>query len=90
MIEKEKDVYVLASIDKQGTTVYLHYLLGGKWEIVTDIEIASKMLDEDYAHEILNTYYYDTNCYDDKFLVVPLHITWELVNTQHQDQMFLM
>lgn len=79
MIEKERNSHVLASIDKQGKTVYLRYLLDHKWEITDDIERASKIDDLDLAEEVLQDYYYDTQCYDDKFVIVGLKITWELI-----------
>ena len=78
-IEKVNKTYVLASIDNEGKTVYLRYLLNKNWEIVTDIEIASKMGDAAFAAEILDEYHYDTKCYDDKFVVVPLKVIWELI-----------
>lgn len=79
MIEKERKTYVIASVDKGGNTVYLHYLLDHKWEITQDIERASKVDSFDFAKEVLNDYYYDTNCVDDIFAIIPLKISWELI-----------
>ena len=79
MVEKVKDYYVLASIDKSGKTVYLRYLLNRKWEITDDIERASKIEFADLAEEVLNNYYTDTRCYDDKFVIVKLQMTWTLI-----------
>ena len=78
-IEKVSNNYVLASLDKDGNTVYLRYLLNYKWEITSDIERASKMNTPELAKEVLNNYYYDTNCVDDIFVIIPMKITWELV-----------
>lgn len=84
-IEKVKECYVLSSVDSGGNTIYLKYLLKHNWELTTDIEQASKMLQRDFAEEVLHDYYYD-NCYydmggtaDGLFVIVPLKITWELI-----------
>ena len=85
-IEKVKECYVIASVDNNGNTVYLRYLLNKKWEIVRDIEVASKVADVDFATEVLKDYYYDTQCYEDQFVIVPLKITWELVKEVDTDE----
>lgn len=80
MLEKERKTFVIASIDKSGKTVYLRYLLNRKWELTDDIERASKINLHDLAEEVLRDYYYDTKCYDDQFVIIPLLIKWELIN----------
>lgn len=79
MKEKEKYYYVLASIDKEGKTVYLHYLLNHKWEITDDIERASKTEVRSIAEDVLEDYYFDTQCYNDTFVIIKMKITWELI-----------
>ena len=79
-IEKVKECYVLSSVDSGGNTIYLKYLLKHNWELTTDIEQASKMLQRDFAEEVLNDYYYDMGGSEDGlFVIVPLKITWELI-----------
>ncbi len=77
-LEKEKRVYCLASIDLNGDTVYLRSLHDHKWEIVTDIEIATKAKTRKLAQVILDGYEQDIREYD-TFVIVPCEITWSLI-----------
>ena len=77
-LEKEKQVYCLCSLDSAGNTVYLRSLHDHKWEIVTDIEIATKANTRKLAQTILEGYEYDVREYN-TFVVVPCEITWTLI-----------
>jgi len=55
-LEKTINKYVIASIDAEGKTVYLRSLHDHKWEIVTNIELATKTYDKDIADIVLMNY----------------------------------
>ena len=79
-IEKKEKRYIIAGLDAEGNTVYLRYLLGKKWELTPNIERASKMHKRSFAKDVLDMYYHDCPGLTDKWVIVPLIITYELVN----------
>ena len=75
-IEKEYFKYVIATLDNP--TMYLRYLLDGKYCFVDNIEAATKTLNRKLANDLKNYYYSDTND-DIDLVIVPIKITYELV-----------
>lgn len=79
-IEKAKECYVICSIDLSGKTVYLKSLHDvGKWEITTDIEMATKCADRETANIMLNIYYQEIGN-DNTWVIVPLIIQYQLID----------
>lgn len=78
-LEKTVNKYVIASIDAEGKTVYLRSLHDHKWEIVTNIELATKTYDRDIANMVLMNYMEDFQT-NTKFVVIPLTIEYYLVD----------
>lgn len=78
-VEKLKHVYVLASIDNAGKTVYLRSLhSAGQWEIVADIEMATKGSNMATIELMRDFYEQETDNYN-TFVIVPLEIEYRLV-----------
>lgn len=77
-IEKKCLKYVIATLDSP--TMYLKYLLDGEYSFVDDIEYATKTLKYKLANDIKDYYYKDTGM-DVGLVVVPVEITYELINT---------
>lgn len=78
-LEKTVNKYVIASIDAGGKTVYLRSLHDHKWEIVTNIELATKTYDRDIADMVLSNYMEDFQT-NTEFVVIPLTIEYYLVD----------
>lgn len=78
-LEKTINKYVIASIDAEGKTVYLRSLHDHKWEIVTNIELATKTYDKDIADMVLMNYMEDFQT-NTEFVVIPLTIEYYLVD----------
>lgn len=77
-IEKMKECYVVCSIDAVGKTVYLRMIhKDSSWEIVTDVEIATKCLDREAAEAMKNFYMNEIG--DGEWAIVPLIIQYSLV-----------
>ena len=77
-IEKKCLKYVIATLDNP--TMYLKYLLDGKYSFVEDIEYATKTLKCKLANDIKDYYYKDTGM-DTELIVIPVEVTYELINT---------
>ena len=66
--------------DLSGKTVYLKSLHDvGKWEITTDIEMATKCADRETANIMLNIYYQEIGN-DNAWVIVPLIIQYQLID----------
>jgi len=79
--EKKVIRYVVASIDNTGKTIYLRSLHDYKWEIVTDIEVATKANSRAVAAMIYENYKTDMNgAKDESWVVIPLEICWNLID----------
>lgn len=78
-LEKTINKYVIASIDAEGKTVYLRSLHDHKWEIVTNIELATKTYDRDIADMVLMNYMEDFQT-NTEFVIIPLTIEYYLVD----------
>lgn len=77
--EKINNYFVLCSLDLEGKTVYLRSLHDlNKWEIVTDIEMATKTHDYETA-ELLKECY-DREIGDAEWAIVPEIITFQLID----------
>ena len=78
-LEKTINKYVIASIDAEGKTVYLRSLHDHKWEIVTNIELATKTYYRDIADTVLRNYMEDFQT-NTEFVIIPLTIEYYLVD----------
>lgn len=78
-LEKTVKKFVIASIDVEGKTVYLRSLHNHKWEIVTNIELATKAYARDIADTVLRNYMEDFQT-NTEFVVIPLTIEYYLVD----------
>lgn len=80
-IEKVKKGYVLCSIDNSGKTCYLRSLHEpGKWEIVVDIEIATKYTTTDAAEMSYSFYRKEMGSDAGEFAMIPFEIEYKLIN----------
>jgi hypothetical protein len=79
-VEKVKTVYLLCSLDLSGTTCYLKSLHSrGNWEIVADIEQATKCGNKKTA-KLLRECYEEDMGYDAKWAIIPCEIEYRLIN----------
>lgn len=75
-IEKKIKKYVIATVDG----MYLKKTPAKKeYCFVEDIEMATKALTKKMINKILDYYYYDTGL-KTELLVIPVEITYELIN----------
>ena len=82
-IEKTKNLFVLASIDNTGRTCYLRSLHEpGKWEIVADIEIATKYTTDDAAQMSYDFYVAEMGADAGAFAIIPVEIVYSLINEE--------
>lgn len=81
---KEKTVrkYVIATLDNN--TQYLRSLHWGKYTF-SDIEGCSKFNSLKLANEMINYYRSDTNDVETLLVVVPVEITYEIINEIEQE-----
>ena len=82
-VEKVKKVFVLCSLDNTGRTCYIRSLYEpGKWEITTNIEMATKYTTMDAAD--MSYWFYQKELGDDAgvFVVIPLEIEYRLVKEE--------
>lgn len=78
-IEKIKECYVICSLDLNGNTCYLRSLHEkGKWEITTDVEMATKCMDRDAARYLRAFYLNEIG--DGEWVVTPLMIQYMLID----------
>lgn len=77
-LEKKTKKYVIATLDTP--TLYLKKTPAKKeYYFVEDIEIATKTMSEKLANSILSYYYSDTGL-DTELVVVPIEITYEIID----------
>lgn len=77
-LEKQERKYVIATLDRE--TYYLKKTPAKiEYEFVTDIAMATKAKTYKLADQIKNYYYHDTNSNLD-LVVVPVEITYELID----------
>ena len=75
-IEKKIRKHVIATVDGQ----YLKKeVLKGEYCFVEDIEVATKIIDYFVAMDVLKYFYHDTGI-NIELVVVPVDITYELIN----------
>ena len=80
-IEKKIRKYVVATIDGK----YLKKnVLKGKYSFIDDIEVATKTLNYETMKDVLRYFYYDTNMNDLELIILPIDITYELINENGQ------
>ena len=76
-IEKKTKKYVIATTDGK----YLRKdVLSGEYYFIEDIEIATKAEKLSVAKDFLKYYYHDTNMSDIELVIIPVEITYELIN----------
>lgn len=76
-IEKKIKKYVIATTDGK----YLRKdVIHGEYYFVEDIEIATKAEKLNTAEDFLKYYYYDTNMSEIELVIIPVEITYELIN----------
>ncbi len=81
-LEKKIIKYVIATLDNP--TLYLKKIPAKKeYYFVEDIEVASKTLSKNLANSILQYYYSDTGL-DTELVVVPIEITYEIIDDTEQ------
>ena len=76
--EKELHRFVLGTIDKMGRTLYIRYKGNAKYDLVDDIEFATK-LDDNSVNDFADIARIDLGA-NIEFAVLPLTITYELIN----------
>lgn len=77
-LEKKIRKYVIATLDNP--TLYLKKTPAKKeYYFVEDIEVATKTMSEKLANSILSYYYSDTGL-DTELVVVPIEITYEIID----------
>ena len=79
-LEKKIRKYVIATLDNP--TLYLKKTPAKKeYYFVEDIEVATKTMSEKLANSILSYYYSDTGL-DTELVVVPIEITYEIIDNE--------
>jgi hypothetical protein len=77
-LEKKIRKYVIATLDTP--TLYLKKIPAKKeYYFVEDIEVATKTMNKQLAESILQYYYSDTGL-NDELVVVPIEITYEIID----------
>lgn len=74
---EKTECYVIASLDIP--TRYIHVLGNEKYKLVTRLSGATKIVDEETAIRLLNYYRSSTFDYRD-FIIVPMNVTYELID----------
>lgn len=84
MIDKKIKKYVVANAD---TGEYLNVeLRNKKYYFVDDIERATKAADYDVAEIIMNRYYSDNKDVEHNMVIIPVLITYELLEEEHEEK----
>ena len=79
-LEKKIRKYVIATLDNP--TLYLKKTPGkNEYFFVEDIEIATKALSKNVMCQVLKYYYLDTGL-DTELVVVPVDITYEIIDDE--------
>lgn len=82
-LEKKVRKYVIATLDNP--TLYLKKIPAKKeYYFVEDIEVATKAMSKKLAESILQYYYLDTGL-DIEMVVVPIDITYEIIDDTEQN-----
>jgi hypothetical protein len=82
-LEKKARKYVIASLGNP--TLYLKKTAGkSEYSFVEDIEIATKALKESVMNQVLRYYYLDTGL-DTELVVVPIEITYEIIDDEYNE-----
>lgn len=82
-LEKKVRKYVIATLDNP--TLYLKKIPAKKeYYFVEDIEVATKTMSKKLAESILQYYYLDTGL-DTEMVVVPIDITYEIIDDTEQN-----
>lgn len=82
-VEKIKKLFVLCSLDNAGNTCYLRSLLQpGKWEITTNIEVATKYTTTDAADISYDFYQRELGFDACTFVRIPLEIEYRLIKEE--------
>ena len=77
IIEKQIKKYVIATINGK----YLRRdVMKNDYSFVEDIEIASKAINYETAQDVLKYFYHDTGLNSVKLVIIPVEITYELIN----------
>lgn len=77
-LEKKIRKYVIATLDNP--TLYLKKTPAkNEYFFVEDIEVATKTINRNLAHSILNYYYSDTGM-NNELIVIPIEITYEIID----------
>jgi len=77
-LEKKCRKYVIATLSSP--TMYLHKTLGeAKYTFIKDIEGATKTEKLKAAKWVQRNYYHDTHDYDMQTIILPLDVTYELI-----------
>ncbi len=76
--EKELHRFVLGTINKSGEALYIRYKGNSKYDLVDDIEFATK-LDDNSVNDFVDIAKMDLGA-NIEFAVLPLTITYELIN----------
>ena len=80
--EKKARKYVIATLDTP--TMYIHSLRWSKYELTSNIELATKALSRGLAKDIKGDYLRN-NPYED-LVIIPVEITYELINEEEGDE----
>ena len=76
-MDKKIRKYVIATTDGK----YLRKdMLSGKYYFIEDIEAATKAERLSVAKDFLKYYYFDTNMLNNELVIIPVDITYELID----------
>lgn len=78
VLEKEIKKYTIVTLNNP--TTYLKSLHMGKYCFVDDIEQSTKFISKRTAEKMIDYFYSDTGLIDIELLVVPIKISYELIN----------
>lgn len=78
--EKIKNGFVLCTLDQNGNTGYLRSLhKPGKWEVVKDIEMATKYMNDEAANMSYWLYKSEMGVDASEFVMIPFEIEFKLI-----------
>ena len=82
VLEKEIKKYTIVTLTSP--TAYLKSLHMGKYCFVEDIEQATKFVSKQTANKMIDYFYSDTGLTNIDLLVMPIRISYELINEQEE------
>lgn len=82
-LQKRIRKYVIATLDIP--TFYLQHMGGKNWQFVDDIEIATKTMGKGLANQLKNLYYLDTGRRNEELVVVPVEISYDIVEDINEE-----